>query len=89
MRYFILLAAVVLAGCSHSGSGLVKQSWPDVPEDLVQTCPDLAQVDSSTHKLSDLLQTVTDNYSSYYDCKSKVDDWIVWYNGQKKIYEGK
>ena len=65
-----------------------KPAWPDVPDELIKACPDLKQV-SNTHKLSDVLEVVADNYSTYYDCKSKVDDWIIWYNGQKKIYEGK
>jgi hypothetical protein len=38
-------------------------------------------------KLSDLLETVSNNYSSYYECKTKHDSWIEWYNDNKKIYE--
>lgn len=86
MKKILLLIPILLIGCK---SAPIKQDWPAVPEELLQTCPDLKQVDSDTAKLSDILQVVTDNYSAYYECKSKVDDWATWYNGQKKIYEGK
>ena len=76
----------MLSGCLANAP--VKQAWPDVPEELTKACPDLKEV-ASTHKLSDVLEVVADNYSTYYECKTKVDDWITWYNGQKKIYEGK
>jgi len=81
-----LIVVVLLSGCLANAP--VKQAWPDVPEELLKACPDLKEV-SSTHKLSDVLEVVADNYSTYYECKTKVDDWITWYNGQKKIYEGK
>jgi len=54
---------------------------------LLIECPDLAQVDTSTSKLSDVLETVTDNYSDYYECKDKVDTWVDWYTKQKQIFD--
>lgn len=86
MKQLLLLISITLIGCT---SVPIQQKWPAVPDELVQNCPDLKEVDSNTNKLSEVLQVVADNYSTYYDCKSKVDDWITWYNGQKKIYEGK
>lgn len=86
MKRLLLLISISLIGCT---SVPIQQKWPAVPDELVQACPDLQEVDSNTNKLSEVLQVVADNYSTYYDCKSKVDDWITWYNGQKKIYEGK
>ena len=83
----LLSIALLLTGCL--GTVPVKQVWPEVPKELLESCPDLKQVDPNTKKLSEILEVVTDNYSTYYDCKAKVDDWIQWYNGQKKIYEGK
>lgn len=85
-KLLLLLIPCVLIGCK---SAPIQQDWPGVPEELLQACPDLKDVNTDTTKLSDILQVVTDNYSTYYECKSKVDDWITWYNGQKKIYEGK
>jgi len=85
-KLLLLLIPFVLIGCK---SAPIQQDWPNVPEELLVACPDLKDVNTDTSKLSDILQVVTDNYSTYYECKSKVDDWITWYNGQKKIYEGK
>ena len=86
-KLLLLIPALLLTGCLASAP--VKPKWPDVPEELLKACPDLSKVDPNTSKLSDVLQVVTDNYSQYYDCKTKVDDWIIWYNGQKNIYNGK
>lgn len=89
MKYAILLVAVLLTGCLGKDNPPVKQVWPDVPKDLLEACPDLKQVDPKVSKLSDIIDVVADNYSTYYDCKSKVDDWIIWYKGQRDIYNGK
>ncbi len=89
MRFLILLAPILLTGCLFKQPVPVKQIWPDVPKELLEACPDLKNVEPNSTKLSDIITVVSDNYATYYECKSKVDDWIVWYNGQKKIYEGK
>ncbi len=89
MKYVILLAPLLLTGCLFKDPVPVKQVWPDVPKELLEACPDLKQVDPDKNKLSDIINVVSDNYATYYDCKAKVDDWIVWYNGQKKIHDGK
>jgi hypothetical protein len=89
MRFLILLAPILLTGCLFKQPVPVKQVWPDVPKELLEACPDLKNVEPNSTKLSDIITVVSDNYATYYECKSKVDDWIVWYNGQKKIYEGK
>jgi hypothetical protein len=84
-----LLLSVLLCACSTTQPVPVKQTWPDVSKDLLQPCPDLKLIQIETPKLSDILDNVTDNYSIYYDCKSKIDDWIIWYNGQKEIFNRK
>ncbi len=89
MKYLIFLAPFLLTGCLFKQPVPIKQVWPDVPKELLEACPDLKLVKPETDKLSDIISVVSDNYATYYDCKAKVDDWIVWYNGQKKIYEGK
>jgi hypothetical protein len=83
----ILMPAFLLTGCLFKQPVPVQQVWPDVPKELLEACPDLKAVDPATSKLSDILDVVTENYSQYYSCKSKVDDWIIWYNENKKIYE--
>ena len=86
MKY--LLPILLLAGCSSFKSPVVvSASWPDAPLSMMEACPDLKPVDTNTDKLSDVLTVVTDNYTQYYLCAGKVDDWNNWYNTQKKIYE--
>jgi hypothetical protein len=38
-------------------------------------------------KISDVLSTVTDNYSTYYQVREQVLGWQQWYREQKKIFE--
>lgn len=87
-KLLLLIPAIMLTGCL-SDPVPIKQVWPTVPKELLEACPDLKQVDPKVDKLSDIILVVTDNYAQYYDCKAKVDDWIIWYNGQQKIYNGK
>lgn len=89
MKFIVLLAPLLLTGCLLKQPVPVKQVWPDVPKELLEACPDLKQINPDTKKLSEIITVVSENYATYYDCKAKIDDWIVWYNGQKKIYEEK
>ena len=83
MRLLFLIPLVfVLTGCFTTP---VKRTFPDVPPELMQACPDLKLVDQ-TEKLSDVLQVVTNNYSQYHECRIKVETWIEWYNKQKTIF---
>jgi hypothetical protein len=84
MKKLMLIALLVLTGCSTVVP--VTQKFPDVPDELKQACPDLEQVPAGTTKLSDVLVTVTDNYSQYHECRIKVDTWIRWYTNQQKIF---
>ena len=87
-KLLLLIPTIILTGCLKDPVP-VKQVWPTVPKELLEACPDLKQVDPKVDKLSDIIEVVTDNYAQYYDCTAKVDDWIIWYNGQQKIYNGK
>jgi len=82
-KFTALLLVTVLTGCASSG--IVKMSFPAVPQDLTTACPDLTPVDANTAKLSEVVSTVVSNYGEYYTCKDRVDNWIEWYNTQKKI----
>ena len=83
-KLLLVLPAILLTGCLTSVP--VKMSFPQVPEDLAQACPDLQQHEPTT-KLSDIVATVSKNYGQYQECQVKVDAWIQWYNTQKKIFE--
>jgi len=85
MKYIIASLILCLAGCTATVP--VKMNFPQVPEDLTQSCPDLQQVDPATKKLSDVVTVVSKNYEQYQECQVKVDTWVQWYNSQKKIFE--
>jgi hypothetical protein len=84
-RLLLVLPAFLLTACL--GTVPVKMSFPQVPEELATSCPDLKTVDPTTTKLSEVVSVVSKNYGDYNDCKVKVDAWIQWYNTQKKIFE--
>lgn len=84
-RLLLILPVFLLAGCLTSVP--VKMNFPQVPEDLKESCPALKEVDPNTEKLSEVIRTVSTNYGEYNDCRVKVDAWIQWYNTQKKIFE--
>jgi hypothetical protein len=42
---------------------------------------------SETPTLSDVAKTITNNYTTYYECAVKHDAFIEWYNIQKNIFE--
>lgn len=82
MKLLLLIPAVLLAGCI---SMPVKQKFPDVPKELLNSCPDLKQAEQ-TEEFSNVLKTITENYSKYHECKITVDTWIEWYKLQKEVY---
>ena len=81
----LLILTVLLAGCSTSVP--VKRTFPTVPSELVQECPDLKSVAEDTTKLSEVLTVVAENYGQYKECQIKVDLWHDWYEKQKKIFD--
>ena len=80
-----LLRVLLLTGCLSKEPVPVKMKWPDVPQELLEACPDLKLVDQGTTKLSDVVDVVVDNYKQYHECRLKVDNWIEWYKTQKSI----
>lgn len=82
MKKLFLIPLIFLTACSTLVP--VKQSFPQVPADLMEVCPDLQQTDP-TDKLSDVLKVVVDNYGKYHECRVKVDAWVEWYKIQKQI----
>ena len=83
MKRLIIVAVLLITGCS---SVPVAVKFPDVPKDMLESCPDLKLVPETT-KLSEVLPVVIDNYGQYYGCKDTVDNWIDWYKSQKKIFD--
>jgi len=82
MKYLILV--LMLVGCSTTVP--VTSKFPEPPKYSLQTCPNL-QLLKDGSKLSEVANTVTINYSTYYECAVKNDAWIEWYKIQKHIFE--
>lgn len=82
MKYALL--ALLLAGCSTTVP--VTAQFPELPEKLQGRCPQLQSL-ADDAKLSDVAKTVTNNYSTYYDCAVKHDAIVEWYQIQKKLFE--
>jgi hypothetical protein len=77
---------VMLVGCSTTVP--VNRKFPEAPNKLaMENCPNLKKLDDNA-KLSDVANTVSINYSTYYECAVKVDTWVEWYQIQKQIFEG-
>jgi hypothetical protein len=82
MKYLLLV--LILTGCSTTVP--VTAKFPDVPERLLVKCPQLEKLENEA-KLSDIGKTVTNNYTTYYECAVKNDAFIEWYQTQKRIFE--
>lgn len=82
MKY-ALIVLLLLTGCTTVP---VERKFPDAPDTLMQTCPELKRLGDDA-KLSDVAKTITENYTTYKECSIKQKAWIDWYNSQKKIFE--
>ncbi len=82
MKIWALIPALFLTGCLSTAP-----KFPDVPEDLKKACPELQEAMKDTQELSKLLDVVVVNYSTYYECRVKVDAWLQWHKEQKEIFD--
>jgi hypothetical protein len=85
MKAIVLAMCVMLAGCSVTVP--VKRKFPDAPETLIKPCPELKQIQKNDPVLSEVVKSVTENYTLYHECALKSEAWIEWYNVQKKTFE--
>lgn len=56
-------------------------------QDEVPTGSESTDGGTSNVKASELLQTVTDNYTTYYQMRNRLVQWQQWYIKQKEIFE--
>lgn len=82
MRVLTLLPVLLLSGCLATAP-----KFPDVPDHLKSSCPELNEVANGTTELSKVLDVVVVNYSTYYECRVKVEAWMEWHKEQKKIFD--
>ena len=81
----ILLAVLLtsLAGCSTLPTP-VATTFPEAPKELLEPCQELAKLDADS-KLSAVAKKIIFNYNMYYQCSTRNDAWIEWYNTQRQI----
>lgn len=83
MKFLVLVPAILLlTGCLATAP-----KFPDIPPELKTPCPELQEATKDTKELSKLLDVVVVNYSTYYECRVKVDAWLEWHKTQKEIYD--
>lgn len=84
-----LIVLFLLAMCSGCSTVVpVTARFPDAPgRNAMVRCPDLIKLKDGV-RLSEVADTVTINYSAYYECAVRADTWQEWYQIQKRIYEG-
>jgi len=80
----VIMVILAITGCSTTVP--VTARFPDAPRLGQGTCPQLKTVSEGV-KLSELTNTVAINYSTYYECAVKADQWNEWYAIQKRIFE--
>lgn len=84
-----IIAVFVLAMCSGCSTVVpVTAKFPEPPgRGAMTACPALQKLNSDA-RLSDVANTVTVNYGTYYECAVKTDAWQEWYRIQRHIFEG-
>ena len=85
MRIALLGIASLLTACSTAVP--LTQSFPEAPDMLKEKCPELKIIVGEKVSIVDFTKTVSENYTTYYQCAGRTDAWIEWYNRQKKIWE--
>ena len=86
MRYLIIASLLCLTSCSTTVP--VTMKFPEAPEILMEKCPPLKTIEGEKISIIDITKSVTSNYTTYYECSVKIDNWIEWYKDQKKIFDG-
>ena len=85
MRIALLGLVLLLSACSTAVP--LTQSFPQAPDMLMEKCPELKTIEGERVSIVDFTRTVSENYTTYYQCAGKNDAWINWYDQQKKIWE--
>jgi len=84
MKKLIIVAALILAGCTTVP---VTAKFPTAPDTLTEPAAALRTLDKQKPELSDLISNANDNYAEYYRLRDRYNGWIDWYNTQKQIFE--
>lgn len=82
MKKFILCFLLLLSACTLP----VQREFPSVPKTLMEQPIPLKTVPDNS-SFSIMLDTMLDNYSSYYVISQRLSAWQEWYKQQKSIFE--
>jgi hypothetical protein len=89
IRLFILVIFIILAflitACSTAVP--VTQKFPEAPDMLMEKCPELKTIQGEKISIVDFTKTVSENYTTYYQCAAGKEAWIDWYDQQRKIWD--
>jgi len=85
MRIILLGLVSLLAACSTAVP--LTQSFPEAPAMLKEKCPELKVIVGERVSIVDFTKTVSENYTTYYQCAGKQQAWTDWYEQQKKIWD--
>ena len=85
MRIALLGIVSLLTACSTAVP--LTQSFPQAPAVLMEKCPALKTIEGEKVSIVDFTRTVSENYTTYYQCSGRTDAWIDWYTQQKKIWD--
>jgi len=81
----LIVLAFIITACSTAVP--VTQNFPTAPDLLMEKCPELKTIVGQRVTIIEFTKTVSENYTTYYQCAGKNDAWIDWYQQQKKIWE--
>ena len=84
MKYLI---AVLVLGLSACTTVPVTAEFPQAPDVLMAKCPELKTIAGEKVTIVDFTRTVTQNYTTYYECAAQTEAWQEWYTRQKQIWE--
>lgn len=85
-KILILLCIFMISGCVTRTVYVNNKKFPDIPEEIIIPCDSLELADEKNPKLSNLLETILENYKKYSECSLKVDFFNEWYNEQRELY---
>lgn len=83
-KYLAAIPVLFLIGCI---SVPVEQRFPGVPAALQEAPPALKEVPENA-TADQVVGVVIDNYSTYHDIAGKLRGWQLWYQEQRKIFNG-
>lgn len=87
MRSGLLLFVLLFSGCAFFKQPVpVVPKFPESVPELMKKCEELRTVEGDKVAITELLKTVVQNYTLYYQCSNKVEGWQEWYEKQKKLY---